>query len=357
MKIGLITFHDTSNFGSYLQTYGLYKKITDLGYQCDIIDYQCNSIIEREVIPTFKFTVNPRLLLIEILINRIKRKKYKNLLNLLHSTMSLTERIERSNIRTIENRYDKYFVGSDIVWGLDITKNDTTYFLDFVRNKNKKYAFASSIGNPWSNDEKQLVSPYLKEFEGIAVREDESADWIEELIDKRPHVVCDPTMLLGANEWSSLASSKYKGEKFILLYFPTKESIKAAKIYSKKYNLPIYAINYSLPIKGVKNIKPVTIADFLSLFLNSTFVFTASYHGMLFSVYFNREFSYFNRAHKSRMNTIANKLGVQDRDGNEYNVLNMQPIDYFSVNKVVENYRNFSINVLKTFLKNEQNNL
>ena len=30
MKIGLLTFHDTNNFGSYLQTYGLYKKIIDL---------------------------------------------------------------------------------------------------------------------------------------------------------------------------------------------------------------------------------------------------------------------------------------------------------------------------------------
>lgn len=28
MKIGLITFHDTTNFGSLLQTYGLYKKST-----------------------------------------------------------------------------------------------------------------------------------------------------------------------------------------------------------------------------------------------------------------------------------------------------------------------------------------
>ena len=139
MKIGILTFHDTSNFGSYLQTYGLYKKIKDLGYSCEVIDYQCNSIIEREVIPPFKFTVNPRLVLIELLFNRVRRKKYNNLLNLLYSMMSLSKRVERSNINTLANSYDKFFVGSDIVWGLDITKNDTTYFLDFVRDKNKKY--------------------------------------------------------------------------------------------------------------------------------------------------------------------------------------------------------------------------
>ena len=41
MKIGLLTFHDTNNFGSYLQTYGLYKKIIDLGHECEIVDYKC----------------------------------------------------------------------------------------------------------------------------------------------------------------------------------------------------------------------------------------------------------------------------------------------------------------------------
>ena len=41
MKIGLITYHHTTNFGSLLQTYGLYKKVKDLGFECEIIDYEC----------------------------------------------------------------------------------------------------------------------------------------------------------------------------------------------------------------------------------------------------------------------------------------------------------------------------
>jgi hypothetical protein len=47
-KIGLITFHRSTNFGSCLQAFALYKKIEMMGYQCEIIDYRCPAIEERE---------------------------------------------------------------------------------------------------------------------------------------------------------------------------------------------------------------------------------------------------------------------------------------------------------------------
>ena len=47
-KIGLITFHRSTNFGSCLQAFALYKKIEMMGYQCEIIDYRCPAIEARE---------------------------------------------------------------------------------------------------------------------------------------------------------------------------------------------------------------------------------------------------------------------------------------------------------------------
>lgn len=351
MKIGLLTFQDTNNFGSYLQTYGLYKKIIDMGYECDVIDYQCESIVKRERPKPFRFTLNPKQLAIEILLNPAVRKKYKNLLSFLHRNMTVSERVFKDTILNLADKYDKFIVGSDIVWGLDITKNDTTYFLDFVKDHKKKFAFSSSIGNPWNSDEKKLVRPFLQDFNHIAVRENESAEWIEDLIGIRPEVVCDPTMLIERDKWGRLASSKYEDDQYVLVYFPTSGSIRDAKAYSSKYGVPCYVINQSLPLKGVANVNPVTMEDFLSLFHNATYVFTGSYHGMLFSLYFNRNFAYYNRAHKSRMNTVANKLGIQDRNGDEYDVLKMSPINYSEVNFLVEKYRDYSIQILKEMLE------
>ena len=223
MKVGVITFHDTNNFGSYLQTYSLYKKILDLGYNCDVIDYQCESIIRRELPKPFKFTFNPKKLLIQILFTPVLKRKYKNQLAI--DSLKYMNRVTRYNVETIADKYDKFFVGSDIVWGLDIVDNDTAYFLDFVNESHKKYAFASSIGNPWNEEEKELVKPYLETFSRIAVRENESADWVEELLGIRPDVVCDPTMLIEPIEWQTHASNKYAGQKYVLVYFPTNANL------------------------------------------------------------------------------------------------------------------------------------
>lgn len=48
-KVALLTFHDTTNFGALLQTFGLYKKMNDLGYDCNVLNYQCANIINRGV--------------------------------------------------------------------------------------------------------------------------------------------------------------------------------------------------------------------------------------------------------------------------------------------------------------------
>lgn len=47
-KVGLLTFHRSTNFGSYLQAYALYHKICYLGCDCEVIDYRCPAIERRE---------------------------------------------------------------------------------------------------------------------------------------------------------------------------------------------------------------------------------------------------------------------------------------------------------------------
>ena len=49
MKIGLLTFQRTTNFGSFLQMYALYKCVCNLGFDCEVIDYACKTIEEREL--------------------------------------------------------------------------------------------------------------------------------------------------------------------------------------------------------------------------------------------------------------------------------------------------------------------
>ena len=48
------------------------------------------------------------------------------------------------------------------------------------------------------------IKKLLSDFDEILVREDYGADIVENLTEKRPEVVCDPTLLLTAEEWDKL---------------------------------------------------------------------------------------------------------------------------------------------------------
>lgn len=348
MKVGVLTFHDTTNFGSLLQTYGLYKAIDNLGVDCEVIDYQCKSIVERELPKPIEFSFNMRSMARQALVHYFDSRKYRGLLQFSKDRLKLSPRYDRENIGACAYCYDRFMVGSDIVWGLDITQGDTAYFLDFVKDKHRKFAFSSSIGNQWSDTEKSLVAPLLSDFNYIAVREEESAEWVEEVTGHRPDVVCDPTMLLTSQEWSALKSERYKGKKYIFVYFNDSlgRCLQMAKQYADRHNLEVLYVNYGLPIKGITSVHPYTIADFLSLIYYADRCFTASYHGMLFSLYFNKQFVYFNRAHKSRMNTLASKLSVQNCNGESVDIDHLPNVDYNQVNTLVEQYRMLSLEKL-----------
>ena len=51
---GLITIHDTLNYGSLLQAFSLYKAVETLEADVEILDYQCKAIADRETTYTLR---------------------------------------------------------------------------------------------------------------------------------------------------------------------------------------------------------------------------------------------------------------------------------------------------------------
>ena len=356
MKNGILTFHRTSNFGSCLQTYALYKKIADLGYDCEIVDYRCEAVENREGIgakPSFK---SLRSLLINFIQSRISFKKYNRLMEFLQREAKLSREYSRKNINEANQNYGKFIVGSDIVWGTDITNNDYTYFLDFVEENSKKFAFSSSIGDfeKYEGEEKERIAELLKDFSKISVREADAAKWIGDLVGEKIDFVCDPTMLLTAEEWDLAAHPKKAKENYVLIYFVDSDSkiFKDAVDYAKKNGLKVYFVTKALkPIKDVKIIRPSSLEEFLGLIKNANFVFTASYHGLLFSLYYHKQFLFYKRAHSGRVVSLAEYLGIEGRCGNDYDAFSCHPINYADVDKKISEFRTHSINILQEMLQ------
>lgn len=355
MKVGILTFHDTTNFGSLLQTYALYKKLKDLNFTCEVIDYKCDEIVKRELPSELGSIKSIKELYRYIKYNRLKKKRYNSMMRFSDKYISISDEVYYKNNIVISNKdYSKFLIGSDIVWGLDITNKDYTYFLEFVEDGKGKYAYASSIGSNFEGltvDEYHKVERLLKEFNKICVREVQGKELLSKMKIPYVDVVCDPTLLLNGYEWSKF-THHINRKPYVLVYFSDSDGkvISCAKDIAKQYSLEILYISMGKKEKGVTNVRVYSIEDFLSLIKEAEFVVTSSYHGMLFSINFNKEFYFNNRNYKSRMDTVANILGLDYRDVNYFNINELKKINYEDVNKRLEDFRTKSINTLKNMI-------
>lgn len=356
MKVGILTFQATSNYGACLQCTALTQMINLLGAECDTINYRCESIEKREIKISF-FSLGVKKFPIQVLISIYRWLKSRIIKKFMSRNCPLSEEVyDKSSIISANNKYDVFISGSDIIWELYVTGGDYTFFLDFVKENKKKYSYSSSFGYNRIPDEFLVkVKKYLNEYQQISVRENEGADIIKELLSKDVRVTVDPTLLFDGNYWTKMEETyNLEKQKYILLYFDDAkhESMKFAQKLAEKENVPvIYLKEYPgfRKYKNVRNIANVSVGQFLWLIHNALYVITGSYHGVLFSINFNTPFFYFNRAHQGRINTIVDNLGITDRS-----LANLKgfytEIDWSGVNEKLSALRNDSIQYIKNVI-------
>lgn len=351
MKIGILTFHRTSNFGSCLQALALQNAISSLGLDCEIIDYRCVAVEQRESLVEKKHFSSLKDYITYHIIHPIIVKKYRSLLNDLREKTVLSKPYTRETIKESNDEYDAFLVGSDIVWDPQITGGDYTYFLDFVDDDSKKNAFSSSFGDKIDLSQDSEILVLLSKIQNIAVREESAAGFLSEKLKRSIAWVSDPTMLLTKQKWDELLPIRKKTfNKYVLVYFDDDKGklYNDARKYAEINHYKLIEINYNLRARaGAIISRPTSLSEFLDLIRNAEVVFTASYHGMLFSLYYEKEMIFYTRAHKERMVSLAERLKIMEQCGDEIDILKYRnSIDYGEVSKEIDRFRTESISVL-----------
>jgi polysaccharide pyruvyl transferase WcaK-like protein len=286
MKYGILTFHNIPNFGAILQAYSLCFALRSLGLDCDIIDYTSDNISKRELQPVKTGNIIKDLIL-KLFIWPKTKSKIKECVDFMTTRNMYSDKVyNKSSLKELNNDYDAFISGSDMIWNLDITKYDWTYFLDFVDDTKPRFSYGSSIGDVWRQKDIPKVIEMLSKYALIFVREEDTCKLINNL-GIPCNFVSDPTMLLDSSEWNKL-TYKPKEDNYVLVYFPTKENITAATFYARNHGKKVLVMNWALPIKGVSNISPKSPIDLISYIKYSDAVFTNSYHGLLFALYMKR---------------------------------------------------------------------
>jgi len=129
MKIGLLTYHQSSNYGAVMQTYATIRALTELGYTVELIDLRQTEPFKIKYLIYFAKVLS---------IYTLKKKWYPKLSPFFASSADL----EKAKLD-----YDVLLVGSDQVWNPEISKDKyLSYFLDFGDDKVNRYSFSSSFG-------------------------------------------------------------------------------------------------------------------------------------------------------------------------------------------------------------------
>lgn len=351
-KIAILTFQNTTNYGALLQAVALQKVLRDkCGVECETLRYRCVNIEKRELPQRPQMSSNMKSIIQQMCLYLSKRKKKKNM-QCFEKLLQQSERVyDRDNIADADTEYDKFIVGSDIVWELTVTGGDFTYYLDFT-SPDKRFSYAASFGgNTIANECRSICQELLAGFKSISVRETSGKKLVEDLVHKEAVVSLDPTLLLTKSEWLQLCDWKPLIDNYLLIYFLDKNSnmMEYAQEIANKRNLKIVVIHDGYrKFPGVRNERFISVEHFLGWLQHATVVVTASYHGMIFSVNFEREFYYYNRAHGERMTSIAKMLGLEQLEIRNDAFPRQHVPDYAAAKRVLEAEREKSINYLRS---------
>lgn len=389
-KIGIITqYHNNQNYGGLLQAYALQKVMSDLGTDCEIIDYDysinrkeqgnwCIKFLEYlkhdwiSAIEIAMFQVASHVNLFFLKKNRTVYLKYKKILkrekcDLFRKKIPHSYKCyNKDSVWELIKIYDLFITGSDQVWNPKSVSE--VELLGFVPDSNRKMSYAASIAtNIEDYHAQKLFSMYLPFLKSISVREKSSKKIIQQYTNTKIMCNVDPVFLLNSKTWRILSTQIEIGEEYIFAYFlgtarkNRRLLKKIGQLYGKK-------IVYLMLKENMRDNKYVELGDiqlfdvspeeFLGLIDRASMIFTDSFHGTAFSIILNKQFvvtARFDKRNKRNTNMRIEDL-LEDfnlserliRTEKELKMRLKQFIEYENINKKIYEYAGQAKEYLKS---------
>jgi hypothetical protein len=344
--LAVVTYKD--NFGSALQTYATQTVIRNMGFNTGIFDITgVHKEINKKKIKyyiTRVFQSDEFKYLLENLKSRgrkkanVKNDKYAENMRVRHAkytefnnkwlefkphVKSWKELTEQSS------KCDYVVVGSDQLWRPSNIAGEF-FTLEFVPENVKKVAFSTSFGvSELPKSLHKHARNYLNRIDDISVREDTGKNIVLNLTGREIPVVCDPTMMLDAQQWMEIQDKEpIIKEKYILCYFMGDNPVhrefaqKLKKATGYKIVGLLHGATYIPSDEDFADEAPYDIGpgEFINLIRNAEYMCTDSFHGTVFSILNSTEFFTFRRysdtsefSTNDRIHTLLKWTGLSER--------------------------------------------
>lgn len=333
-KVAIMTWHRYYNYGTCLQVTALAHVIRRLGYEAKVINYTPKALM-REISPISSYLKKiPKKFLVMKNKPYVSAERDKKFEEFLTSQIQLTDKLETySELRSLNDSYDAFVCGSDQIWAP--TCFDDKYFLSFVDTPAKMISYAPSIGLSHINNTyiRKHMGELIGRFKHLSVREEQGKELIQRHFGKSADVVLDPSLLLTSADWDAVikpteateAIENHMPSQYMLCYFlgQSERYQRYLSALSTELSMPIYAIPVARNSSSnvIKNL-PIEVgpAEFVALIKNASHVITDSFHGLAFSIIYNKPVTVFERFLKndkinqnSRIHNILRKTALEDK--------------------------------------------
>lgn len=355
MKIALLNLPFDSNFGGNLQRYALITILQRNGYNVEHINLRFNyklpwykkpfSYSKRIIKKLIYHESKPIFLEQQMTRNAIRKNKATEIFY--NKYIPHTSIINNKKELSLLPKYDAYIVGSDQVWRKSMTRayGLSTYFFDFLKNdSSRKIAYGVSLGS----DQNELTPTEIKElgylykqFSAVSVRETSSISLFQNYKWTSPQAiqVLDPTLLLSKEDYDKLIDEGNthlsSGEVFCYILDKNIEKEKIILKISDQLKLKPFYIN----LEG-----NTSIEQWLRSFQDAKHVITDSFHGLVFSIIFNKPFTLIRNEKRgnARFDSLLKTFKIS---------ANEQDIDWKTINLRIQQEKEKAIAFLMQALK------
>ena len=323
MRIGILTFFASINYGAFLQAYSLQQVLLERYAGSAIVEMICyDSDRSHNIYSHWKAKEAA-----DKYASFVSDWKYLNLTE----KMLISDSIEEISRFISEQNYDIVISGSDEVFKTDGMRGfPNAYWLNYDIGKAKRVAYAVSGRNNYSlheEAEKEYIKSALERFYFLGTRDEITRQELGKFTEKKIYMNCDPCFLM-ADFWAGKDSvfRKYKqtdkqisnknfSEKKIVLVMTT--DYKISKLFREQYSFEFMVVgnmvrNKSYTDEYIYDFDPFRWADYFS---KIDFMITDFFHGTVFSIINNVPFISIERGTKGR-GKIENLLiehGIEDR--------------------------------------------
>jgi hypothetical protein len=379
-KIGITTFHRSHNCGSILQSYAMQQVLKEYGHLPEFIDF--STLAQKKlysVLRPLSFESS----------RKFARSMYRNLLGAalynraqqnwvsyntyISRYLNVSKKSYDNNLELVDEvmNYDLYLTGSDQVWNITIEDFDDAYFLNFVKNKPKiAYAVSQGAKNITSHtSETGKYKNMIKDFDYLSVREPNGQKWLKDGFNIHSELVLDPTLLLNKLDYEDAEEEtveSFQNNKYIFVYATkiSRDQERAIQNVAKKEGLEIVVWQSDTWLKKLGWLKGYILpknqnpGKYLYLMKNAKYVFTASFHGLVFAAQYKKNFwvlqnDGMNHERDDRILSLLEKFNFTNRllaEDGMYKEL-PKPVDYTDFDSILSVERANSFRFLDKALK------